>query len=386
MTQPASSSAAAAAAAARTLDALATALIAFYTDAEQRLLADLTSIARRGLHDPSLAARALMHRAMVRAAHRTATELRTHAGPLAQRIAERAAADGQAAARADLERLVRGHSSLAALYLRPGGHATAAANTVALDLGDRLTAVAGRVLRFADDAYQAAVARATSSLVLGHGTPETAQLDAWRELMAQGVTGFRDRAGRRWNLASYVEVATRTATQRAFNAAHLDRMTAVGIQYFTVPHDGHPCPLCRPWEGAVLSAGRVGVVTAQAADSDRLVAFTVNGTIEEARAAGLWHPNCRHVLQAYLPGVTKTTPAKAWTADDQARYVATQQLRALERIVREGKREYGTALDEFGKRRAMRKIRAAQARIRAHVEQHDLVRRPRREQINLGHT
>jgi hypothetical protein len=188
-------------------------------------------------------------------------------------------------------------------------------------------------------------------------------------------------------MATYSEMAVRTATQRAYNAAHQQRMLALGIQYFTVPHDGHPCPLCRPWEGAVLSTSRTGTVVARRRRQDRPVAFTVKATVAEATAAGLFHPNCRHTLQAYLPGVTKTTPAGAWSKTDQDRYDATAAA-ALPRAAGPA----GEAGAGHGRRRRRRarataaraRQRRYQARIRDHVDQHGLVRRPRREQLNLG--
>jgi hypothetical protein len=161
-------------------------------------------------------------------------------------------------------------------------------------------------------------------------------------------------------------------------------MTSVGIDYFTVPGDGHPCPLCRPWEGSILSLSHVGPVNTTAADDGRPVSFTVAATVEQAIAAGFQHPNCRHTLTAYLPGVTQGHAPREWTDADQARYDATQQLRSLERQVRAAKREQLGALDDLSRQRAARKVRAIQARIRAHVAAHDLVRRTRREQLDLG--
>lgn len=368
------------------VDRLAGELVAVYASAEQALITDLARIARQDAR----AAQLVMLTEMRRAAERVATALRLRAQPLAARIATEAAEHGDAAALATLRRMLQADPALAKLYtgrsLLSSGHSLASANAIALDLQVRLWSPSQRLTRFADDAYRAAISSAASALARGDQglTIEAAQNLAWRQLTARGITGYRDTAGRNWNLSSYVEMAARTAVQRAYNAAHQDRMTAVGIHYFTVPSDGHPCPLCRPWEGAILSAGRVGTVTERAADSDRLVAFTVTATIEEARAAGLWHPNCRHVLQPYLPGVTKAAGPNAWTAQDQARYDATQGLRALERSVRAAKRQYAAALNDLDKQAAARRVRALQARIRAHVEAHDLVRRSRREQLDLG--
>jgi hypothetical protein len=361
-----------------TVDALSAVLVALYTDAEVQLL-DQMSRAAAGPESEMLAA-------MRRAAQRVVNQLMMRSGPLVQQIVDTAAERGDQAAWAMLRRTVEGHPSLARLYLAPGGHAAGAANMIRLELQRSLTATWSGILRWTDDVYRTAVAQAAMRLVRGREglTPASAQQAAWSTLTRHGVTGYRDTAGRNWNLATYVEMATRTAVQRAYNAAADARYAALGIQYFTISHDGHPCPLCRPFEGAVLSHGRVGPVVEAAANDGRPVAFTVKATVEQARIEGLFHPNCRHTLQPYLPGVTMTSPARAWSKADQARYDATQRLRALERQVRAAKREQAAALTPAAKQQAARNMRRAQARIRDHVTTHGLVRRSRREHLDLG--
>lgn len=382
MTQPAS---AGSASLPGTVDALTASLIALYADAEQQLMRQLAVVAAHRLNDSSATAQLLMLGEMRRAAQKLTTALRLRSGPLAARVIDEAAQRGDAAAVTALRAAVAGHPDLARLYLLPGGHRVTSANAIALDLASKLDAANLRIVRFADDAYRAAVADTSTRLVLGREqlTPATAQHRAWTELTRQGVTGYTDTRGRQWNLATYVEMATRTSVQRAYNASHEARMSSVGIEYFTVSHDGRPCPLCRPWEGAILGP-HAGQVTTKAADSARQVSFTVKGTLAEAHAAGFQHPNCKHVLLAYLPGVTSTTSSSRWTADDQARYEATQQLRYLERQVRAAKRQQLAALNDLDRQRAARRVRAYQSRIRAHVGQHDLVRRRQREQLDLG--
>ena len=388
MTQPASAGASSTALPA-TVDALSAALIALYADAETQLLDSLSRAAAHGLHDTAASMQVLLLGQMQNNARRVATQLALRSGPLTQQVITAAAQRGDAAALTAIRNAVEGHPSLAAQYLARAagvsGHALTAANAIQLDLQRGLTATWQGIVRFADDAYRAAVAEAATRQVLNREalTPATTQRLAWRELTRDGVTGYTDTAGRRWNLSSYVEMATRTAVQRAYNASHQARMTSVGIGYFTVPGDGHPCPLCRPWEGAVIGP-RPGVVRELSAVSGQPVTFTVKATVDEARAAGLWHPNCRHTLTAYLPGVTRTTAPRAWTDADQARYDATQRLRYLERQVRAYKREQAAALDDLDRQRAARKVRAYQAQIRTHVARHNLVRRRRREQLDLG--
>ncbi|WP_076260859.1 phage minor capsid protein [Intrasporangium flavum] len=376
---------------ARVVDLLAAQVVAQYVSAEQDLIAEVADYARRGLAAPvGSAARLDMLRRMQIAAHRVAAELRSRATPLARRVTDEARRSGAAAALRTLTRLTGAHPSLLRTLTAPQpepvtAHALSSVITMRLDLQRNLEDAATRVTRFGDDAYRAAVARAAESEIMHGIAPAAAQRGAWDELTSQGITGFQDSRGRRWNLASYVEMATRTAVQRAYNEAHEARMAAAGISFFTVAPHAHPCPLCRPWEGRVLSSRYPsGETTTQSALSDVMVTFEVAGTVDQARAAGLFHPNCTHTLVPYLPGVTRMPPAPDWTSADERAYRDAQRLRTFERAVRAAKQREQAALTPSDRARARADVRKAQARVRAHVAATGLLRRPRREQLDLG--
>lgn len=244
-------------------------------------------------------------------------------------------------------------------------HAERSARAIREDLEEKLNGLNYRLTRYADDVYRAVTADAAVSQVLG-ATPAQAQHQAYSELVRRGIDGFTDSKGRNWELSAYVEMAVRTAAQRAFNVSHLDRMQALGFDLFTVPGDGHPCPLCLPWEGAVLSV---------------LPDPRATATIAEATAAGLFHPRCRHILAGYTPGVTEAPEPHEWTDVDAARYAESQQQRALERRIRAAKRLLAGALTPEMERSAKLSLRAAQADMRTFIDRTGRTRISRREQL-----
>lgn len=248
-------------------------------------------------------------------------------------------------------------------------HADRSARAIREDLTGKLNQLNSRITRFADDVYRAVVADAATAQVLSNATPAEAQHEAYRKLVRQGITGFTDTRGRNWELSAYVEMATRTAVERAFNVSHLDRMQSLGLDLFTVTDDGHPCPLCLPWQGKILSV---------APDS------RADATIADATGAGLFHPRCRHTLVGYIPGVTVMPTPREWTAEDQRRYDESQQQRRLERDIRAAKRELAAAFTPTMRSQAQFSVRRAQARMRAFIDQTGRVRNSRREQLNLG--
>lgn len=183
------------------------------------------------------------------------------------------------------------------------------------------------------------------------------------KLVAQGVTGFRDSAGRNWSLSSYTEMAVRTETQaRALEAGDV-AIRAVGITQVIVSDSPRECPLCRPFEGKVLEMDGDGVDGPE--------------TLTSARAKGFQHPNCTHSYSAYQPGITKLEPAKA----NPDGYEAKQRQRALERQVRSAKRSEALALDPAAKAQARARVRDRQAQLRQHVKDEGLKRQPGRESV-----
>lgn len=252
-------------------------------------------------------------------------------------------------------------------------HGERAAQAIADDVVSQLEDVRRRITRLPNDIYKLISPQAAMGQVLDNGVrPEDAQAVAWRVFTEHGITGFVDRSGRTWSLSAYVEMSVRTASMRAFNDSHLQTMRALGVRYFTVAPHKNPCPFCFPWVGKVL------VET-----MPEHPAMHVDATIAEAVAAGLFHPQCRHVLVAVFPGVTVLPEQTPWTPELQAEYDATQRQRALEREIRKAKQAERDALTPAARAKARRDVRRWQAAIREHVAEHDAARDSRREQVNM---
>ena len=107
-----------------------------------------------------------------------------------------------------------------------------------------------------------------------------------KELLAilkkNGITHFYDKAGRQWQIETYVKMRTLTELMQGERLAFFTRATQYGVDLVRIIHlNLHPeCQLCTPFNGKILS---------------------INGntpgymTIQEAAMQGLFHPNCDHV-------------------------------------------------------------------------------------------
>ena len=255
------------------------------------------------------------------------------------------------------------------------------AGALVRDVGDR----SANILRDSLDSYRGVIASAGSRILAAGRTRREAAQAAWQGLVDRGITSFTDRSGRRWQLSSYVEMATRTVAQRAAIQGQTDRLAALGVDLVIVSDAPQECARCREWEGKVLRRdnGPTGRIQVEHATRDgEMVTVDVAGTVAEARADGLWHPNCRHSMSAYLAGVTRRPVGP--TADPEGD-AARQRQRALERRIRQEKARTEGALTPQARTAANRRVRAAQAELRDHLNANPNLKRLRyREQPGAG--
>lgn len=375
----------------RTAEQLTAALVALYILAEQELLAGVTQILR---HTPAtLEGRQAMLPKVHVLVRRILARLEARSAALATAMVNASTAEGRRTAEqavsTALARIPGGIRAGGSGGRPPGGgaltpggdepfdlslpHGERAAQAIRNDVVSSLEDVRRRITRLPDDIYKHIAPHGAIYQVIDNNvSPQQAQAMAWRVFVSQGVTGFTDRSGREWSLSAYVEMAVRTASARAFNASHLARMQALGVEYFTVPFTAHTCPKCFPWQGKVLTAVPV-----------ENPAVPVAGTIAEAVAAGLWHPNCKHPLTAFFPGHTVLPEPREWTAEDQRLYELSQRQRRLELEVRKAKRQLEYAITPEVRSDAARRVARAQANIRQFIKDTGFARQSRREQVDL---
>ncbi|MGW6009702.1 phage minor capsid protein [Streptomyces sp. NPDC055210] len=284
---------------------------------------------------------------------------------------------GQQAAVAELGALGVGQTAAVAAALPTAPIVDRLAAAVINDTGP----VYLRILRTTMDTYRDVISRAAAAPALGAQTRRQAAQSALDDFADRGVKGFIDSRGRSWELRSYVEMAMRSAVGRAAIEAHSDKLGAAGVDLVIVSQSPEECPLCRPWERKILTrdggAGARDIELEHATEDGEKVTVHVAGSLDEARGAGLLHPNCRHNISAYLPGVSRIPEPQA----SRGTYEDSQKQRYLERQVRRWKRREQTALDEQQAKAARARTRAYQARIRELVKETGLPRKSHREQL-----
>lgn len=372
---------------------LATEVARLYEDAEATLLETLARALEEDIQSPWWAELKLAAVGNLRTAvEDVANALQQDTDGAVRRALVEAYNRGRQAAVAELGALDIGRELVARETL-PNAPAV---DRLAASMAADTRPVYARITRAVVDVYRRIVSGPAGNVLLGVQTRRQASQRALNQFAARGVTGFVDRAGRSWEMASYAEMAVRSVTARAAVEGHIDTLAEIGIGLVMVSDTPLECPLCRPWEGEVLTLtgppGPQTVLAEHAAppvqprrgvlrrrpDTPPVVVH-VAGSLIEARAAGLFHPNCRHSLSAYLPGVSTRPPHHATPGTS---YEDTQRQRAIERHIRRWKREQAAAMDDAARRRAGAYVRKWQKAAREHVAAHpDLRRKPQREQI-----
>ncbi|GAA2178538.1 hypothetical protein GCM10009785_01500 [Brooklawnia cerclae] len=346
-------------------DGLADPILGIYTDAERLLLERIARALGQGLDAPDWAERKLAElRLLIARVKGDLDKLTDRSVDAIVEAIVTAWGRGEAIATWDTKDLL---ATVAA------GKDPAWLPAVQALVGETVATVTGAntaILRAVDDAYRAAVSRADAQVLLGVLTRREAAQLVLDDLATRGISGFIDSRGRRWDMASYAEMSVRSATARATLDAHTAKLLDLGHDLVQVSDSPAECPLCRPWEGKVLSLTGIPHVD-----------VPVAGTLEQARAAGLMHPNCTHRLGAYFHGVTEPMHD---TANPEG-YEARQQQRYIERRIREWKRREAVALDEGARKKAHAKVLDWQARARENVADTGTKRLSYREQVGKAH-
>lgn len=118
----------------------------------------------------------------------------------------------------------------------------------------RLADARATIGRQVADVFARAQRRSTMLALLGaEGSPRAASKQLRESLVSNGQTGFIDRAGKRWALDTYSEMAVRTVTREAVVQGAVTRMAAHGVDLARISTHASSCSICKPWEGRLIS-------------------------------------------------------------------------------------------------------------------------------------
>jgi hypothetical protein len=229
------------------------------------------------------------------------------------------------------------------------------------------------IYRQMDDVYRQTLFKAQIAKDSGVFTPEQAIDVATKDFLDKGINCIKYKNGALVNIASYAEMAIRTAGQRAMLTAEGARNQEWGVSTIKISQHGSTCPLCSPWQGRVL----IDDVYSGGKASDGPYPL-----LSQAMAEGLFHPNCRHGSTTFFEGISEeSVPYNQREVEEK--YEKEQQQRYNERKIREWKRKANGSMDEGNRRKAEEKVKYWQSRQRELIKDNDWLRRDyHREKIH----
>ena len=156
-----------------------------------------------------------------------------------------------------------------------------AAEVLADNAYSRLSDVNNVVGRRVDDVFRTVALEHAKGSVIGYQTTRQAAKRIKSDLAEKGITGFKDKAGREWDMGRYARVLAQETTNGAFRQGSINRFQEHGHDLVRISTHAGSCRRCTPWEGRTLSLSGT--------DPDY-------PSLAEAQGAGLLHVGCLHVL------------------------------------------------------------------------------------------
>lgn len=224
------------------------------------------------------------------------------------------------------------------------------------DIASGMQGMVKTAQRLVSDATRRAVLdQVATGQVLGETRKEITK-NIVKTLKEDGISSLVDKKGRTWELSRYGSMLARTKLTQAHNTGTVNRMAESGYDLVQVSDHQGECELCRPWENEILSvSGRHGK----------------HKSLAQAENAGLFHPNCRHVItpvqsefldvavvwdtrkKTYVPYTEKMSKAMVEKAENQTfkELVATHQD-VVAKIGIRGVSDFQRAVDAGNKTKA----------------------------------
>ena len=198
------------------------------------------------------------------------------------------------------------------------------------------------LLRMNDDIYRQTIFKAQMFYNTGAGSMWKCVDMATKDFLAAGYNCVEYKNGARVNIASYSEMALRTANKRANLMGQANFREKHDMHLVKVNARGTACPLCLPYLGKVYVDDVYGGGTAGESKSSGYP------LLSSAVAGGLYHPQCKDSCSTYYEGISREPQeiTKEQEEEINRRYNLEQKQRYYERNYRKNVRLANGSLTE----------------------------------------
>ncbi len=198
------------------------------------------------------------------------------------------------------------------------------------------------MLRMTDDVYRKTLFKAQMFYNTGAGSMWQCVDMATKDFLASGINCVQYKNGARVNIASYSEMALRTANKRANLMGAANFREKYGMHLVKVNARGIACPMCLQWLGQVFVDDVYGGGTAEESTK------TGYPLLSTAVAGGLFHPNCKDACSTYYEGISREPQeiTKESEKEIKRKYDLEQMQRYYERNYKRNMRLGNGCLDQ----------------------------------------
>ena len=224
---------------------------------------------------------------------------------------------------------------------------------------------------------------AAGKVVTGAFSRTQALRDALIQISNEGLTGFVDKAGKRWSPEAYVNMDVRTTVHNTAIETVKLRQEDYGTDIFRVSRHSGARPLCYPYQGRYFSwSNKSGTFRDGEGKQHRY--YPISST-SYGKPAGLFGINCGHDPITVIPGVSIPRDRTPQDKKENDRiYAESQKQRYLEREVRYVKRDAAmleAAGDKEGFEMTALKVKQKQANYNAFCKETGRTKRLDRTQV-----
>lgn len=233
------------------------------------------------------------------------------------------------------------------------------------------------------NAVQEVLNTAAGQVITGIQSRTQALREALGQIHKEGITGFYDRAGRKWSPEAYVNMDIRTTVHNTAIESVKIRQEDYNVDIFRVSSHSGARPLCYPYQGKYFSwNGKSGTFTDGEGKQHRYKSIS---STSYGKPAGLFGINCGHHPIPIVPGVSipRDLPKENKKENDRI-YAESQEQRNLEREIRYAKQKavmMEAAGDKEGFEKEALKIKDAQKKYNAFCKETGRTKRLDRTQV-----
>lgn len=198
------------------------------------------------------------------------------------------------------------------------------------------------MLRMTDDVYRKTLFKAQMFYNTGAGNMWQCVDMATKDFLSAGINCVQYKNGARVNIASYAEMALRTANKRANLMGQAMTREKWGVHTVKVNARGIACPMCLQWLDKVYIDDVYGGGTAEES------AKSGYPLLSTAVAGGLYHPQCRDSCSTYYEGISREPKDITKEQEDEIKrkYNLEQKQRYYERNYKRNMRLGNGCLDQ----------------------------------------